>query len=204
MAGAPLKKREISGNRLLEVAAHLFRERGYMATSVRDIADAAGMKSGSIYYHYPSKDAILEAVIDRAQTALIEAMTAAIEGLSPDVPFRQKLHAAIEAHLTTYHKFGDFSITSRMSLDMLPDDSRKLQIAKRAEYGALWRRLFEDAVKNGQVSSETDIIPVQMFILGALNWTSEWLDPKRRSLGRASEIFTDLLIEGIATKKLAA
>ena len=53
-------KAEISGERLLQVAAHLFRQRGYLATNVREIARAANMKSGSIYYHYPSKEALLD------------------------------------------------------------------------------------------------------------------------------------------------
>ena len=52
MAQDKRRKRDISSDRLLEVSAHLFREQGYIATCVREIAKAAAMKTGSIYYHY--------------------------------------------------------------------------------------------------------------------------------------------------------
>src|SRR5215468_1234411 len=101
-------KGEVSGERLLQVAAHLFRQRGYLATNVREIARAANMKSGSIYYHYPSKEALLEAVMDRAISALTEAVKAALAALPAKTVFRDRLRVAIDAHLKAIHEYGDF------------------------------------------------------------------------------------------------
>ena len=87
------------GNRraeLIRAAGHLFREKGYDATTIRDIAAAVGMRSGSPFYHFKSKQEMLKAVIlDGMQTALanIEAVTA--RQLGPPETFR----ALIRAHL---------------------------------------------------------------------------------------------------------
>jgi AcrR family transcriptional regulator len=189
-------KGELSSERVLEVAARLFREKGYLATSVREIGNAAEMKAGSLYYHYPSKESLLEAVVTQAITGLTQAVQSALEG-SAGAPFRERLRVAIEAHLRSIHEHGDFAITSREAMDMLPEDSRKRHLALRTQYGNLWQALFEDAKAKGEVKNDLDIVPVQMLILGALNWTSEWLDPKRRSIQRASTIMTELVLDGM-------
>ena len=48
---------------LIDAASHLFRSKGYERTSVRDLAQAVGMQSGSLFYHFRSKAEILEAVM---------------------------------------------------------------------------------------------------------------------------------------------
>ena len=191
-------KGELSGERLLQVAAHLFRQRGYLATNVREIARAANMKSGSIYYHYPSKEALLEAVMNRAILEVTSAVKSALEGLPADTPFRDRIRAAMTAHLAAIHEYGDFVIASRQSIDMLPEQARKQHLRLRREYGDIWRELLEQGQQAREVRADLDMLPIQMFIFGALNWTSEWLDPKRRSFERTSELLTDFALWGLA------
>ncbi len=65
--------------KLLQVAAHLFRNKGYERTTVRDLAGAVGIQSGSIFHHFKSKDDILRAVMEetiRYNTALMRAAIA--------------------------------------------------------------------------------------------------------------------------------
>lgn len=197
MAERVAVKGDISSERLLQVAAHLFREKGYLATSVRDIARAANMESGSIYYHYPSKDALLEAVMNRAIGALHDAVNDALAALTPEHTFQDRLRVAIAAHLRTIHQYGDFAVASRESLDKLLDKSRKEHVRLRRQYGQIWHKLFDDAKASGEVRADVEVAPVQMFILGALNWTSEWLDPKRTTLEHASELLADMTLNGL-------
>ena len=56
-------KSHVSRDLILRVAAQLFRQQGYSATTLRQIADKAGMKAGSIYYHFDSKTAILDEIL---------------------------------------------------------------------------------------------------------------------------------------------
>lgn len=199
-AGKTAPKGEVSSERLLAVAAHLFRERGYLATSVREIAKAAGMKSGSIYYHYPSKETMLEAVMTRAILALSEAVTQTLERLPPAAGFRDRLRAAVATHLKTIHDYGDFALASREALGQISPDSREAHLRLRKEYGKLWRKIFEDAKKSGEIRADLDVVPVQMFILGALNWSSEWLDAERRSFQRASDLLADMVVDGVLAR----
>lgn len=194
-------KGDMSSARLLQVAAHLFREKGYLAVSVRDIALAANMKSGSIYYHYPSKDALLEAVMDRAIGAFNDAVGAALVALGPDHTFEDRFKVAVAAHLRTVHQYGDFAVASRQSLDKLPEKSRQAHVKLRRQYGEIWRQLFEQAKKDGLLRAGVDTAPVQLFILGALNWTSEWLDPQRTDLEATAAHFSDLVLNGVLGKR---
>lgn len=197
-------KGDMSSARLLQVAAHLFREKGYLATSMRDIALAANMKSGSIYYHYDSKDALLEAVMDRAIGAFNDAVGAALVALGPQHTFEDRFRVAVAAHLRTVHQYGDFAVASRQSLDKLPEKSRQAHVKLRRQYGEIWRQLFEQAKKDGLLRAGVDTAALQMFILGALNWTSEWLDPQRTDLDEAAGHFSDLVLNGLLARRTAS
>src|SRR5258705_12512514 len=81
---------------LLDAAARLFRTRGFHATSMRDIAKAVGMLSGSIYYHFDSKDEMLLAVYEEGERRVAQAVDAAV--VTETSPWR-RLEAACAAHL---------------------------------------------------------------------------------------------------------
>jgi AcrR family transcriptional regulator len=63
-------RRTDTRQRILEVAAQLFSERGFAGTSIRDIADALGVTKAALYYHFPSKDAILEELVAQPLAAV--------------------------------------------------------------------------------------------------------------------------------------
>ena len=60
--------------RALDVAEHLFAERGFRGTSLRDVADAAGIRAPSLYNHFPAKEALYEAVLERALRPMQEML----------------------------------------------------------------------------------------------------------------------------------
>ena len=75
-----------SRQRVLDCAARLFRQRGYGATSLRDIAAESGMKAGSLYYHFASKDEIVIDVLNIGVARVNEAVKTAVAKLSADAP----------------------------------------------------------------------------------------------------------------------
>src|SRR6056297_1365669 len=82
--------------RLLREAAGLFRDKGYERTTVRDLAAAVGIQSGSLFHHFRTKEEILKAVMVetiRLNTALMQAAVAAADSS------RQKLRGLIRAEL---------------------------------------------------------------------------------------------------------
>lgn len=75
------KRSERSRQQILDAALKLFSHRGYGATSVRDIAEAAGLSKGNVYHHFSDKETIFRALLDR----YFQAMS------TPDFPFNRAL-----------------------------------------------------------------------------------------------------------------
>src|SRR5689334_9926445 len=83
-------------DRVLQAAARQFREQGYAATTLRDIARAAGMLPGSLHYRYASKEDILSALMERAIDRLIEGVLGAAAAATDPI---ERLRLAIVEHV---------------------------------------------------------------------------------------------------------
>lgn len=197
MARIAQSKGEISGARLLELAAELFHERGYAATTMRNIAEAAGMKSGSLYYHFSSKDEILDQVLEQGIGEAIRGFENAMEAVGPSAPFTVKFVAATTAHLCTVAEHGTYTVASRQLLRHVPLDFHQKHIARRRKYDDLWRDLMQAGVDEGVLSRNADIGVVRLFLLGSLNWTSEWLDPEKKSYEDLGELAAGVFLNGL-------
>jgi AcrR family transcriptional regulator len=99
------KIRAQSRERILAAARTLFAERGYFACKVADIAARSGMSAGNVYWHFPTKEAILQAVLAEGFTAL-ETMTA--EVAEEYGPARRRLDLLVERTLGLYGRHGEF------------------------------------------------------------------------------------------------
>ena len=64
----------------------------------------------------------------------------------------------------------------------LPERLRARQLKEEAAYGRIWRRLFDEAGADGQLRRDLDPRHAQLLVLGALNWSAEWFDPRRSSV----------------------
>ena len=196
-----MTKADITGERLLRIAAKLFREKGYAQTTVRDIARVARMKPGSLYYHYPSKEKLLESVIDRGFNTILNAVSEAVNSLPPDAPAKQRLRAAVAAHLRANFEYGDYAVPGKQLLDRVPAALRRKYMRARDQYDALWRDLFEAASAEGAFRAESSGGIARMFVLGSLNWTVEWVNPGRKSFESLADAFVDLDYFGHAPRE---
>jgi AcrR family transcriptional regulator len=126
---------------LLDAAARLFRERGFHATSMRDIAKAVGMLSGSIYYHFDSKEDMLAAVYQEGERRVAEAVDAAV---AAETKPWQRLEAACAAHLGALIAHRDYT---QVMIQTLPHEAGAAQSRVRdlrREYEQRFRRLIDD------------------------------------------------------------
>jgi len=105
----PTARTQASNRRefVLETAAGFFVRQGFNGTSIRDIAKAAGMLPGSLYYHFPSKEALLVAVFEEGVRRISDAVDGAQTACRGDAWAR--LEAACEAHLATLLEGNDFA-----------------------------------------------------------------------------------------------
>lgn len=166
------------GNRrqaLISAAARLFRDKGFAATSTRDIAAAVGMHSGSPFYHFRSKDALLYAVMEAGMHAAMARQAGALEAAA-DASARQQLHWLIRAHFETLLGPGnDF-------IPVMLFESRHLQPLQRAAladlqaaYEAAWIPVLQALQARGELRAPPAL--ARLLILGALNWSVQWFDP---------------------------
>lgn len=155
---------------LLDAAAALFAERGYHATSMRDIAKAVDMLSGSIYYHFESKEDMLLAVYTEAAARVAERVDQAVAGESD--PWR-RLEAASAAHLEMLIKVRDYT---RVMIRTLPQEVGEIGTRLRdirRDYETRFRRLIDDL----PLPSDVDRHYLRLLLFGALNWSQVWYNP---------------------------
>ena len=159
---------------LLRASARLFREKGYDGTSVRDIAQATGMQSGSWVYHFATKHDILEAVMKEGLVdalARIEAIAAL--GLSP----RQQFDRLVRTHLDTLLGAGqDFIPVVLYEWRSLEPAARRRVSVLLKRYEAVWEDALAQLRAAGDWSGTTRIDALLLF--GALNWIARWYNPR--------------------------
>lgn len=175
---------------LLRVAARLFVEKGFDATTTRDIAEAAGMCSGSPFYHFRSKQDLLKAAMISGLEAGCRNMQEAIAGI--DDPER-RLYALIRTHL------GNL-LEGQCNAPMLLYESRSLDTAARAEIAAVtdryqipWQATLDALDAAGRIRAAAP--PVRLFLFGMLNWSSQWYRPDGElSLDELAKHAADMLL----------
>ena len=152
---------------LLDAAASHFAEAGYDAASMREIAAAAGMKAGSMYYYFPSKEDLLVAVHEEGIRRISEEVVAALDGQAgPWI----RLEVAMVTHLRALLGGGDYV---RVVIKVPPRENVKA----RAQLVALrdgYERIFTKLINALPLATSTDARHVRLMILGAMNWSPTW------------------------------
>lgn len=181
------------GNRrreLLRVAARLFRKKGFDATSTRDIAAAAGMRSGSPFYHFKTKGALLFAVMEQgmrdaiAQQDLLLKKEQTVQ--APRAPRAHLAPRAPRAHLALLVR-NHFDVLLGPGSDFIPVmlyEYRSLSPKQRAtlaqlqsEYEAPWIPVLQALHAAGALQADVKLARLLMF--GALNWSAQWYDRRK-------------------------
>ncbi|WP_417612667.1 TetR/AcrR family transcriptional regulator [Parasphingorhabdus sp.] len=160
--------------RILDAAASLFRQVGYGAASLRDIAQKADMQAGSLYYHFDSKDELAEAVMLAGVEGSDAAVRGAVAALSPDASVLDRLEAAFEAHLTFLLSRSDYAVAMLRMLHQTPNSIQQRTLERQRDFGRFFGELFEMAKKEGVIKPALDLSALRMLIFGAMNWAPEW------------------------------
>lgn len=155
--------------RLLEVAAKLFGSFGYHGASMRDIAQEAGILSGSIYYHFSSKEELLLAVHEKGVDNIMEHVRSALEQAGPD-PW-DRLQAACIGHLEALLESDAFTQVIRPEFPRnLPPELRDVLNEQRDDYEKIFRGLVEDLPLPKGVERGL----FRLGLMGSMNWTVNW------------------------------
>jgi len=185
---------------ILDTAARLFRADGYAATSLRDIADACGMKAGSLYYHFPSKDAIVGEVLKIGVERVGEVVRAAVHALPDDADARTLLHTAVRAHLSALLQLQDYTSANVRIVGQVPVEVRNTHIATRDAYERFWSQLLKRCAKQGGFDGERDLKLARLFLIGALNGSLEWFRGGPAGIDKLAHELSELFLDGLITR----
>lgn len=173
---APLVKgmEDTPRGKLLSAAGRLFRERGYERTTVRAIAAAVGIQSGSLFHHFASKEDILKAVMIDVIRFNTERMTAALAAArDPQARLRELIACELESIV------GDTREAMAVLVhcwDSLSKDRQVEVLALRKVYEALWLDALQDAAKHALI--RVDPFVLRRLIAGMISWSNTWFDPR--------------------------
>lgn len=165
---------ESARGKLLQTAAHLFRSKGYERTTVRDLAGAVGIQSGSIFHHFKSKDEILKAVMEETilyNTALMRSALA--QSTSP----RERLLALIRCELQSIvGGTGEAMGVLVYEWRSLSEESQAYILSLRDTYEQIWLDVLGEARDAGYFKADPFVL--RRFLTGALSWTTTWFKPE--------------------------
>lgn len=179
---------------ILRGAAAAFRDRGYAASSVRDIARRLGMTPGNLYYYFRNKQEILYFCQDYSLDVLLrEARRIARLDVPADAKVGALVRAQVLCMLDELH-----GSAGHIEFHAIPKARLARIIAKRDAYERIVRGVVEEGVRSRRFAS-CDPKVVTLAILGAVNWTARWyragggLGPEA-----IADAFSDYLVRGLA------
>ncbi len=185
--------------RLLDAAAKLFSTKGYAETSLRDIAGAVGIKAGSVYYHFVSKDELYTEVLDAGMDMMIDGFAAVasdLEAASPEP--RSRLRAHVLGHLDVLHSNLAYTSLHVTTFRTAPQSVRSVLVPRRDAYEAMWTELLSDALPE---TPGGEITILRLALFGAMNSSIDWFDADQGSLKEFADVITDAFWAG-ATERL--
>jgi len=147
-------KGDITREKILEAARYLFNTKGFGATSINDLVDASGLQKGSIYFHFPGKDAIGLTVLEEASNSFMAFLADSLRGDSPALCLENFLRNVMEKHLATGFVGG--CIFGNTALEMGDSDKKYAEIIDQVfdQWIYMIEKLVVAAQKKGEIRDD--------------------------------------------------
>ena len=135
---------------ILVEATRLFHARGFGRTSLNDLLSAAGIKKGSLYFHFPSKRDLALSVLERARSQFMEFLDDALRGATPE----QRLHRFLDTALVTHERMGFVGgcLWGNTALEMSDSDEKFVGFVARVFDE--WTQRIEAVIADGQTAGQ--------------------------------------------------
>ena len=185
---------------LIRVSAELFSEKGVRAATMEDIAQALGIRKGSIYYYIKSKEELLREISLRTMNMLLEAAQNIVSSISHPT---KRIEALIDSHVRLLCENLDlFTCTLR---ELTPTNAGPFWgeiVGLRDRYESLIRWAIRDA-KEKRVLKEIDEKMAGLALLGMMNWMTRWYSPNgEKSSRELAQIWTDIFFNGTGKREV--
>ncbi len=181
-----------------ETAAELFSANGYARTTMQDIATAVGIKKGSLYYFYKSKDALLAELFHMALAIPQERFDDIVASECGNV---EKLQQLVTVLVRAYDEHLPLMVTfTRIGLDSVEDPVRRAELkSMRRRFETTWEGAVRAGMNAGELRADLDDKLVAFGIIGMINWMYKWYAPGgRKSADDIAHTFNAMIRDGLA------
>ena len=184
--------------RIRQVAAALFRERGFNGTSMADLAAEVGITKSSLYHHYPSKQALLAEIIDLTVNRVTPLLRVVAES---DLPVAERLHRAVHLHTVEGLHDRDAQACFIEEGRYLSSEFMAVHVAKRDRHEFIFRNIIEEGIASGDFVDQNIGLTVRA-VLGMCNSAVRWYQPGGAlSPEEIATQFADLAVRGVVREK---
>lgn len=178
---------------ILRSAAKVFAEKGFSSATVRDIADEADMLSGSLYYYFDSKEAMVEEVLVEYLDRMVRAYGIAVADAKGSTDGLERLIAQALRGL----------VDNREHVTILQNDWHYVRLMKgivdrQHQIEKVWLDTIQKGIDAGVIRSDIDARMMYRTIMGAIQAVIRWFNPRGRvSIDQVITIQTAILVDGI-------
>lgn len=180
--------------RLRIAAAELFWNKGYVATTTRELAASLGVQKASIYYHIRSKEDLLYSLCVESLGNIRSAVEAATTEVEDPT---ERVRALIGAHVSAMLADKNKHATMLTELRSLSPDRRSEVVGLRDDYEGLVRSILADAQEAGALRKDIPAKHLELCLLDLMNWAIFWFRPDQEmSPHQLAETFASLFLVG--------
>jgi AcrR family transcriptional regulator len=183
----------------IKAAAAVFAAKGFHGASTRDIAERMGIKQGSLYYYFSSKEEALGEVCLFGIEDYVHRMERIARG---DQPFEAKLLATLTSHLSSYREKNEALKVYNDERLYLPEEKRKLLKQLGSGYRQLLEGIFEEGIRQGVIRESLDCHFAAQAVIGICNaWGDIIVRDPELDIFDVIQKCTDLLLNGFSERR---
>ncbi|MGC4935523.1 TetR/AcrR family transcriptional regulator [Gordonia sp. DT30] len=181
---------------LLTTAGRMFAEQGLRSTTVRDIADAAGILSGSLYHHFDSKESIVDEILRGFLDGLFTRyQQIAGAGLSAAQTLRQLVIASFESIDADHNAVAIYQDEAKR---LAPQDRFAYIRERNTEFRSLWHAVLARGVADGEFRADLDVELVYRFLRDTVWVAVRWYRPGGSlSVEQIADQYLSVVLDGI-------
>jgi len=195
-----IKKSSVTRQLILDAAAKKLSQHGYHGTYLKDVAESINMQAGSLYYHFNSKESLMQEVLNKSIQLIQDIVDYEVKQLGEAPSFPDLLRAAIRGHLIAILRHSDYTLASIRNYGQVHEAVHNAAQPDRDAYENFWRELFEQAEKNGVIRVGVDKHLLRLAIFGSMNWATIWYVDSGASVEEIAESQAELFLNGCYKK----
>jgi TetR/AcrR family transcriptional regulator, cholesterol catabolism regulator len=187
-------KRDQKLEHILRTSAHIFAEKSYHSTSMRDISRATGVSLAGLYHYCKSKEELLFLIQDHCFGRVVDRLEERIKGVSDPL---EKLRMLIDNHLCFFAaNMAEMKVLSHEA-ESLAGDLHAHVATKKKRYAKLARRILREIQEGEPGKTHVDLTVATYALFGMMNWIYNWYDSSGKlSVNQLVDNITRLFLQG--------